>query len=106
MKTLITIGGDQYLIPKTTDLNKILDLFQGITRVRNEALHGPDSARYQSEWYQSKEVLDARPEKVRVELVHDDDVVTQAEFAAIKEAHEKKVAEFEATQSKTLPVAA
>jgi len=107
MKTLLTIGGQQYLIPKTTDLNKLLDLFQGVTRVRSETLYGPDDAKYQSDWYVNKEVMDARQEPVRVEIVHDDDVVTAAEFEAVKATHEKRCADFEKSQpKKALPVTA
>jgi hypothetical protein len=106
MKTLLTINGEKYLIPKTTDLSKVLDLLQGIQRVRSETLYGPDDARYQSDWYESKEVLDLRREKVRVEIIHDDEVCTRAEFEIIKAAHEKKLAEFNAAQPKqALPAA-
>lgn len=98
MKALLTINGDSYLIPKTTDLNKIIDLFQGVQRVRQKDLWGPDSARYEDGLHVSREVLADAPERVRVELVPDGDVVSRAEWDALEAAHAKRVAEFNAKQ--------
>lgn len=99
MKAILTIGGESYLIPKTTDLNKILDLFQGVTRVRGENLWGPDDARYTDGFSISREVLDVQQSKIRVELVLDEDVCSAGEWQLLKDDHEKRVAEFKAKKS-------
>ena len=98
MKAILTIGGESFLIPKTTDLNKILELFQGARTVRNESIYGPDKARYEEPFYVNRTVAAAREAKVRVELLHDDEVVSHAEWAAIGQQHAQACAEFSAKE--------
>lgn len=93
MKTILTIGGDRFLIPKSTDVSKLLDLFQGSTEVRNKTIYGPEGElQYDRKFYQSKDVVEDRPTKFRVEIVHDDDVCTEKEFADLEAETEKRIA--------------
>lgn len=94
MKTILTIGSDRFLIPKSTDVSKLLDLFQGLTEVRNKTIYGPDGKKqFDREFYQNKDVLSDRPTKFRVEVVHDDDICTTAEFEALEEQTRQRIAQ-------------
>lgn len=93
MKTILTIGSDRFLIPKSTDVSKLLDLFQGLTEVRGKTLYGPQGKlQFDSDFYLNRDVLADRPTKFRVEIVHDDEVCTSAEFAALEAANQRKIA--------------
>jgi len=93
MKTILTIGGDRYLLPKQADVSKILDLLQGVTEVKSKRTYGPDgSLRYDDRFHMEREVLSERPTKFRVELVHDDDICTSAEFAKLESEIQERIA--------------
>jgi hypothetical protein len=93
MKTILSIGGDRYLIPRPADVSKILDLLQGVTEVRNRTIYGPEGKlQYDDQFYTNREVLDDRPARFRVELVHDDEVCTGAEFAALEAETKARIA--------------
>lgn len=83
MKTILTIDSYSYLIPNGTDLNKVLEILRGITPVHGQYTSGVDN-------FESREVLADRPAKMKVELVHDEDVCTREEWEKIKEAVEVK----------------
>jgi hypothetical protein len=93
MKTILTIGSDRFLIPKSTDVSKLLDLFQGLTEVNSKSIRGPEGKlEYDSEFYKSCDVLSDRPTKFRVEVVHDDDICTRAEFEKLEKETQKRIA--------------
>lgn len=108
MKTMLNIGGTDYLLPKTTqpaDLVKILELFQGARQVRHRFIYGPEGEHhFDDKYYRSIEVMDERPVKMRIEQMADEDVMTGPEFEklekSIKAAIERDFPE------KTLPDAA
>ncbi|MEI6076732.1 MAG: hypothetical protein WCS94_14210 [Verrucomicrobiota bacterium] len=94
MKTILTIGSDSYLVPQTTDLNKILDLFQGMKCVRNESLYGPDKARYEEPYYINRMVTEDHDTEVSVALIHDSKVVSRRSWNLTVEEHNAACAAF------------
>jgi len=108
MKTILNIGGTDYLLAKTTqpaDLVKILELFQGARQVRHRTIYGPEGQyRYDDKYHRCVEVMDERPVKMRLEQMADEDVMTASDFEklekSIKAAIERDFPE------KTLPDAA
>lgn len=96
MKTLLGINGETYLLPETKDLAKVLEVLKGIRPLKGRTNYGPDGDhRYdEAHGYLRKDVVQP-PARLRVELVADEDVVTDQEFDRIVE-------QFEAVQ-KTLP---
>ena len=97
MKTILNIGGNAYLLPKTSDLNKILELLEGIQPVRNEMLWGPDKACYAEPYYLSRMVAGAECE-ISVSRLSDAKAVTEAEWVKVQERHAQACAEFNAKE--------
>lgn len=77
MKTILTIESYSYLIPNTTDVNKVLEILRGLIPVSGQYTRGDDD-------FQSREVMADRPAKMKIELVHDEDVCTRAEWNKIE----------------------
>jgi hypothetical protein len=97
MKTILTLNGNSFLIPNTKDITKLLEAFQGCTAVQSQTLYGPEGpARYDSAFYVSKYVQEVRPQPIRVEVVHDEEVVSWAEWESYKASHAKRSDDFQA----------
>lgn len=98
MKTLLTIGGEAYLLPEQKNLAIVLETLKGITAVKQRTIYGPDGEhRYDEECgFLHAQVLDKNQSKIGVSIVLDDEVLTAAQF---------KAAELKAAQT-LLPVAA
>lgn len=93
MKTILTIDGTSYLLPRAAEVSKILDLLQGVMEVKSQTIYGPDGDKhYDREFYQNKEVVADHPARFRVELVPDGEVCTIKEFAALKAETEQRIA--------------
>lgn len=104
MKTILSINGESYLIPKTTDPAKVLELLSGARKLRSEAHYGSEEHKYEEEHgYFDRKVAAEHPAKMSVELVLDDEVCTRQEFEALCAAADTR----EAQRGKTvLPQAA
>lgn len=105
MKTLITVGNDTYLLPTTADIAKVIELMRGLRRVQSETIYGgpSDEERWKDECgYRNANVVEARTERLRVEVVDDKDLVERAEWDTLKAATAEKIE----AKRKALPKAA
>ncbi len=105
MKTLLTIGDTTYLMPDNTDPAKVLSLFAGMKATEDRHEWGPDEARYNDDLRLNKRVQSERASRVRVELVNDDDVVTEKEWKELAADRAKREAAWR-TKRGDLPKAA
>lgn len=102
MKTLLTIGGQTYLLPDSADAATVLKQLVGAVRVNNRTHYGPGETteeRY-GEGYFSAQVAELTRSGVRIELVDNDEVLSQAEWDRRVKAEEERLA------GKVLPKAA
>lgn len=101
MKTLLSIGGETYLLPDKKDMAQVLETLKGITPVRSRTLYGPDGEnRYSEEHgYCNKFVTAENQAKIKVELVLDDEVCTGKQFTELEHRAEQM-------RPQNLPVAA
>lgn len=103
METILTIGGDSYLLPKSEDVSKVLEMLQGVTKVRNKTIYGPDGELcYDEQFYRTAEVLEPRPLQFRVELLHDNNVMSQKAFAELEAETKKRIAALPPAPAKEL----
>lgn len=82
MKTLLTIGGDTYLLPDTADAATILKQLNGAVRTTSETHYGPDNARYDGEHYFHACVKEDVRASIRLELVDDAHVLSRKDWDA------------------------
>lgn len=93
MKTLLTIGSETYLTSES-DLAKLLALTKTLTRVKERVLYGPGEktgTRYDEELgYCRRQVAAQESERIRIEVVRDEEVVTEDEFNRLQAETEKR----------------
>jgi len=95
MKTLLTICGQTLQLPKasTSNLAQLLELLNGATEVHNRTIYGPEGEKkFSREYYRSVEVVENRPAKIRLEQLHDDEVLSEQEFAALQKETADRIA--------------
>ena len=101
MKTILTIGGQSYLLPDAADAATVLKQLNGAVRLDDATHYGPDEDRYGDGYFRA-EVKRTERERVRVELVDADELFSPAEW-------EKRCKEMDAqiaAKAKGLPKAA
>lgn len=97
MKTLVTIGSNTY-ITSEADLSKLLTLCRTLTRVNERVIYGPGektATRYDEELgYRRALVLDPEPERLKIEVLPDGEVLTVKQFERLAAETEQRNAEW------------